>query len=158
MVARPTRGAPRRELLRETLVVAEAVRKSMRGNRSRGTKPELVLRKSLWDCGLRGYRLNVRGLPGTPDIVFTRKRLAIFVHGCYWHGCPKCSNYRLPRTNAAFWAAKLDENTARDRRAEEALIAMGFQVLVIWECEIGSDPFSCVQRVARELAGERPAE
>jgi DNA mismatch endonuclease, patch repair protein len=129
-------GYCRRTRLRETLVVSEATRKTMRGNRHRDTVPETTLRKALWRAGLRGYRVNVRSLPGSPDVVFTRAKLAVFVHGCFWHGCPNCDNYRLPKTNSAFWAAKLQENQTRDARAQAALREAGYSILVLWECQI----------------------
>lgn len=126
----------RRTQLRDTLVVSEATRKTMRANRSKDTIPELTLRKALWNAGLRGYRVNVRSLPGTPDVVFTRAKLAVLVHGCFWHGCPNCTRYRLPKTNSAFWAAKLQENRDRDARARQGLIETGYSVEVIWECQV----------------------
>jgi len=126
----------RRNQLRETLVVSEPIRRTMRGNRCKDTAPELMLRKALWSAGLRGYRVNLRTLPGTPDVVFTNVKLAVFVHGCFWHGCPNCASYRLPKTNSAFWAAKLKENQARDARAQDALGEAGYTILVLWECEV----------------------
>ena len=122
--------------LRETWVVREATAKTMRANRSTDTKPELALRKALWAAGLRGYRKNVRKLPGTPDVVFGRARLAVFVHGCYWHQCPRCTRNRVPKTNAAYWEAKFSANAARDARQEAALVEAGWRVLVLWECEL----------------------
>jgi DNA mismatch endonuclease, patch repair protein len=150
-MAQPPRKSLKREKLRETMIVAEAISRTMRGNRSRDTGPVLKVRRALWTDGIRGYRVNVKSLPGKPDIVFTRKQLAIFVHGCFWHGCPNCSNYRLPKTNSAFWAAKLEENTTRDRKAEQAILERGYKILVFWECQVVSSTTSCVERVKREL-------
>lgn len=107
----------------------------MRGNRSKDTKPELRLRRALWAAGLRGYRKNVRKLPGTPDVVFGRAKLAVFVHGCYWHQCPRCTRNRMPKTNAAYWEAKFAGNVERDARQQAALEEAGWRVLVVWECE-----------------------
>src|SRR5687767_15564066 len=83
--------------LRETMVVAESTRRSMQGNRSEGTKPELAFRKALWQAGLRGYRKNSKKLPGSPDVVFGKSKLAVFVHRCFWHGCPHCQRNRSPK-------------------------------------------------------------
>lgn len=95
--------------------------------------PERTLRKELRRRGIR-FRRNVRGLPGTPDVVVDAAGLVVFVHGCFWHGCS--DHYRAPRTNAAFWRAKLDRNRARDARVEEELRRRGWEVLVVWEHEL----------------------
>jgi DNA mismatch endonuclease (patch repair protein) len=116
--------------------VAEATRKSMRANRSTETQPERRLRRALWAAGLRGYRKNVRGLPGRPDVVFGRAKLAVFVHGCYWHQCPHCRRNLTPKKNAAFWQAKFAANQARDARTQAALEALGYRVHVVWECQL----------------------
>ena len=108
----------------------------MRGNRSKDTKPELALRRALWAAGLRGYRKNRRGLPGTPDVAYGRARLAVFVHGCYWHQCPRCARNRVPKTNALYWEAKFQSNRERDVRQHAALEGLGWRVLVLWECEL----------------------
>lgn len=136
--------------LRETFVVREATRRSMQGNRGRDTKPELALRRALWAAGLRGYRKNVRKLPGSPDVVYGRARLAVFVHGCYWHQCPLCKRNRNPRTNAAYWEAKFAGNAERDARQQAALGEAGWRVLVIWECEL-KDIAVSVARVREAL-------
>ena len=125
--------------LRETLVVAESTRRSMQGNRSTGTKPEEMLRKALWEAGVRGYRKNVRKLPGKPDIVFGPQKLAVFVHGCYWHQCPICNRNRSPKTNAKYWQAKFEANQERDAKAAGDLAALGYHVEVVWECQIRKD-------------------
>lgn len=104
--------------------------------RWRDTKPELSLRQALHSRGLR-YRVNMRlDLPGIrvrPDIVFTRRKLAVFVDGCFWHGCPLHATQ--PKDNARFWAAKLSRNVARDREQNSALLAAGWTVLRFWEHE-----------------------
>jgi len=122
--------------LRDTFVVSEATRKSMQGNQARETKPEVMLRKALWALRARGYRKNVRSLPGAPDIVFTKQKLAIFVHGCYWHCCPRCMRGRIPKTNTSYWTAKLEGNTTRDRRNLGKLHQLGYRTLTFWECDI----------------------
>lgn len=138
--------------LRETLVVAEPIRRTMQGNRSKDTKPELALRKALWRAGIRGYRVHVRTAKGSPDIFFRRAKLAVFVHGCFWHGCPHCTSYRLPRTNAAFWKAKLEENMARDAKVEDQLKKEGLELAIVWECQIEKSLDDCVERIRALLA------
>jgi DNA mismatch endonuclease (patch repair protein) len=112
-----------------------AVRNVMRGNRKRDTRPELALRRDLHKQGFR-YRVASRPVSGTPwtaDLVFTGPRLAVFVDGCYWHGCPE--HYAVPRTNAAYWAPKIARNRARDVVVDAALAEAGWVVLRIWEHE-----------------------
>jgi len=102
---------------------------------SKDTKPEMLLRKFLHAAGYR-YRLHDRRLPGSPDLIFPSRRKAILVNGCFWHGhnCPVGS--RLPKTNTEFWAAKRRGNQERDQRNLRELEALGWTVLVVWECEI----------------------
>lgn len=102
--------------------------------RSRDTKPELRVRKTLHAAGLR-YRLHDRRLPGVPDLVFPSRRIALFVHGCFWHRHPGCKATRLPKSHLNFWKPKLDENVARDARNRAKLETMGWKVMIIWECE-----------------------
>lgn len=104
--------------------------------RSRNTRPELALRRALHALGLR-YRLDSKHLPGRPDIIFPTQRLAVFVHGCFWHGCSRCDRgQRRPKTNVAFWQRKLEQNRARDLASEQALVVSGWRVDTVWECEI----------------------
>ena len=103
--------------------------------RSKDTAPELAVRQGLHRRGLR-FRLHRRDLPGHPDLVFPRHRLAVFVHGCFWHGCPTCDRgLRRPKTNVNFWQTKAVENRARDARNLNELRALGWRVDVVWECE-----------------------
>ena len=102
--------------------------------RSRDTVPEMIVRRLLFSMGYR-YRVNSKDLPGKPDIVFTRKRKVIFVHGCFWHRCPTC-NLSLPKSNVDYWSQKFQKNVERDRRKAEALAELGWSVHTIWECEI----------------------
>ncbi len=102
--------------------------------RGKNTKPELKVRRALHAMGFR-FRLHRRDLPGTPDILLPRYRIAIQVHGCYWHRHPGCHLTTTPKTNAQFWQQKFDRNVERDAKNEAALVAMGWQVMVIWECE-----------------------
>ena len=107
----------------------------MRAVRSRDTKPEMTVRRVLHRLGYR-YRLHRKSLPGTPDIVFGPRRKAIFVHGCFWHGhsCPRGA--RLPSTNVDYWHHKIRRNVERHAEQTKRLGAMGWDTLVIWECQI----------------------
>jgi len=105
-----------------------------------------MLRRALRKTGLPGYRLHWRGAPGHPDIAFPRYKVAIFVHGDFWHRCPICA-LPLPKTHTDFWAAKLERNVQRDREKQSILEAGGWKVFVFWEHEIKSDPASCAGMV-----------
>ena len=107
----------------------------MRRVKGRDTSPEMKVRRLLTAMGLR-YRLHRRDLPGAPDIVLGPRRLAIFVHGCFWHGhdCPRGA--RVPKQNRDYWTAKVGRNRARDERTQGELAALGWTPLVIWECEL----------------------
>jgi DNA mismatch endonuclease (patch repair protein) len=109
---------------------------NMRRIRSAGMKPEMTVRKLAHALGYR-YRLHVKDLPGKPDLVFTKRRKVIFVHGCFWHQHPGCREGRPPGSNSAYWGPKLARNAERDRTALLALAKAGWRVLVIWECETG---------------------
>lgn len=103
--------------------------------RSKDTAPEVALRKALHARGLR-YRLHDARLPGRPDIVFGPSRIAVFVHGCFWHGHACARGARSPKTNAAYWAAKIARNRARDAADQAALRDLGWRAEVVWTCEI----------------------
>ena len=108
--------------------------RTMRAVHSRDTEPELVVRRFLHAQGLR-FRLHDRRLPGVPDIVFPGRRVALFVHGCFWHQHQGCKEAHRPQSNTDYWNRKLDANIARDARHLSELAAAGWIVLVIWECE-----------------------
>jgi DNA mismatch endonuclease (patch repair protein) len=111
----------------------------MQANRSRDTGPELALRRELHRRGFR-YRVNYTPIPGLrcrPDIVFTRRRIAVFVDGCYWHRCPQHAT--SPKANAAYWQAKFDRIVQRDRRNYENLASAGWVVIRVWEHESVED-------------------
>ena len=114
---------------------SEAVRNVMRANRARDTGPERRLRQALREAGLGGYRLNWKKAPGRPDIAYPGRRVAIFVHGCYWHHCPRCYP-NLPKSNPEFWARKFDLNHERDARKRALLEGAGWIVLETWECDV----------------------
>ncbi|CDD81621.1 dNA mismatch endonuclease Vsr [Bacteroides sp. CAG:462] len=101
--------------------------------RSKDTKPELIVRRYLWSRGYR-YRKNVRGLPGTPDIVLRKYGVVIFVHGCFWHGHEVDGT--MPHTHTEFWRKKIERNKERDEKSKRALMRMGWMVITIWECQL----------------------
>ncbi len=105
----------------------------MSGIKSRDTKPEIIVRKALFAAGFR-FRLHRSGLPGKPDIVLPGRRIAVFVHGCFWHMHEGCKNAKLPSTRPEFWREKLGRNVERDRENVDALLELGWRVLVVWEC------------------------
>lgn len=112
-----------------------AVRAVMTANRARDTGPERTLRRALREAGLPGYRLNWRGALGRPDIAYPGRRVAIFVHGCYWHHCVRCYP-NLPKSNPEFWARKFALNHERDARKRQQLEATSWLVFELWECDI----------------------
>lgn len=119
--------------------------------RSKGTKPEMFVRKLVYGMGYR-YRLHRRDLPGAPDLVFFSRKAVIFVHGCFWHRHDDCSLARLPKSRLDFWRPKLDGNRERDKQKVAELEALGWSVLVIWECEL-SDENGLLDRIMRFLDG-----
>lgn len=131
-----------------------AVRAVMRGNRKRDTQPELTLRRTLHRQGLR-YRVACRPLVGRPwtvDLMFAGPRVAVFVDGCYWHGCPE--HYVVPRTHASYWAPKIARNRARDRIVDTELADAGWTVLRVWEHEAARD---AADRVANTVRAHQQA-
>jgi DNA mismatch endonuclease (patch repair protein) len=104
--------------------------------RGKNTRPELIVRKLVFAAGYR-YRLHVRSLPGSPDLVFPGRKKVIFVHGCFWHRHDNCNLARMPKSRVEFWSDKLNGNKARDERSYEALRHAGWRVHVVWECELG---------------------
>lgn len=128
----------------------ESTSKVMSANRAKNTKPELLLRRALRASGINGYRLNWKKAPGSPDIAFPGKKIAIFVNGCFWHRCQSC-NYTLPKSNTAFWENKFSKNVSRDNQKIEALKFLGWHVFVVWECEIKKDLRSVVEKLKNNL-------
>jgi DNA mismatch endonuclease (patch repair protein) len=114
--------------------------------RRRDTKPEMVVRRLAHDLGLR-FRLHRRDLPGTPDLVFPRHKVAIFVHGCFWHRHPGCRHASTPKANVEFWNDKFRRNVNRDARKEAELRDLGWRVVLVWGCEIHK-PAALVGRLA----------
>ncbi|MGK6320155.1 very short patch repair endonuclease [Sphingomonas sp. DT-204] len=147
--SRPSKNRGRREPLTRSEVMSRV--------RGKDTKPEMRVRLALYSAGLR-YRLQARELAGRPDIVFRSARLAIFVHGCFWHRHPGCGHARMPKSRLDFWEAKLAGNVERDHRHEEQLRSAGWNVLTIWECETRdparmSEIVSEVKRLVRARLG-----
>jgi DNA mismatch endonuclease (patch repair protein) len=140
---------------RTTDIVDPARSKQMSLIKARDTKPELIVRRALHKAGLR-YRLHARDLPGRPDIVFRRARIAIFVHGCFWHQHPDpaCRKARMPKSRREFWGPKLEGNRIRDERTEAELETRGWRVVQVWECEIDSLRLSKLVDVIRALMHE----
>lgn len=114
---------------------------------SRNTRPEMIVRRWLWRQGFR-YRVSVKQLPGTPDIVLRKYSTVIFVNGCFWHG-HDCDKFRLPSSNTDFWRSKFERNKARDRRVYRQLHDLGYYVLVVWECQLAP---KCRQATLRALS------
>lgn len=104
--------------------------------RSRETKPELLVRRYLHAAGLR-FRIHVRGLPGTPDVVLKKYRSLVFVHGCFWHQHPGCRHSGVPLSNQSYWAPKLRRTVERDKEHYAIAESLGWRVHVVWECELG---------------------
>lgn len=122
---------------------------------SANTKPEIKLRKALFEKGFR-YRVNVKTLPGKPDIVLPKYRTAIFVNGCFWHGHSGCKYYTVPETNIEFWVEKVRKNKERDAVNVQRLESLSWSVVTIWECELKSKAFAdTVSRVVGELASNK---
>jgi len=118
-----------------TVETVESRSATMRAVRSANTSPELRVRRLLYSLGYR-YRLHIKGLPGTPDIVFASRKKAVFVNGCFWHGHTCARGGRVPKTNSDYWISKVARNRARDMSARRRLKASGWNVLVLWECEL----------------------
>lgn len=131
-----------------------AVSKSMKSNKAKDTKPEQLLRKTLWRCGVRGYRLNWKNAPGRPDICFPGKKIAVFVNGCFWHRCPKCK-LPLPRSNRDFWKNKFTRNVERDKLKKKRLEDNGWEVYTYWECEINKKPEEVALKIKTIITLER---
>ena len=120
------------------------------------TKPEVLVRKYLFSQGFR-FRKNVKGLPGKPDIVLSKYKIVIFIHGCFWHG-HTCKRGKLPTTNVEFWKTKIDGNRERDKRDIVDLEKQGWKVIVLWQCEISNSALceKRLQTLISEINNETP--
>lgn len=121
--------------------------------RGKDTRPEMAVRRAAHALGYR-FRIHRADLPGGPDLVFPGRRKVIFVHGCYWHRHGGCRNATMPKSNAAFWLEKFEKNMARDRNAMTELVELGWDPLVIWECETCDATF-LRERIASHLGSVR---
>lgn len=135
---------------RSPIPESDVTSKVMKSNKGKDTKPEIMLRKALRDGGLPGYRLHWKKAPGRPDIAYPRYKVAIFVHGDFWHRCPIC-NLPLPRTHTEFWEQKLKRNVERDQKKIVELEISGWKVVVCWEHEIKQDVVQCVNKIKTSI-------
>lgn len=109
---------------------------NMRRIRSKDTKPELVVRKLVRSLGFTGYRIHRKDIPGKPDLAWIGRKLAIFMHGCFWHGHNCKKGIRKPKSRIDYWDSKIERNRQRDHTQQAILESLGWKVLVIWECEL----------------------
>lgn len=123
--------------------------------RSRGSAAEIRLRCLVHGMGYR-YRLHVKALPGTPDLVFASRKAVVFMHGCFWHRHNGCRLARLPKSRVAFWRKKLESNKMRDEENARRLKELGWSVLVIWECQMKDKDLSEVGNMVRVFLAENP--
>lgn len=130
--------------------VSEQRSRTMRAIRSWNTGPETLLRSLLHKAGYR-FRLHSKALPGKPDIVFAGRRKAIFVHGCFWHQHADCRAGHLPASRLEYWGPKLERNKTRDKENLRALKQIGWDVKVVWECELIRNPSRALRQVANFL-------
>ncbi|WP_352680652.1 very short patch repair endonuclease [Mesorhizobium sp. M0184] len=137
-------------------ITTEQRSRNMSRIKGRDTQPEVRLRSALHRAGLR-FRVCRTDLPGRPDVVFVRQRLAVQVRGCFWHQHRSCTGGRIPRSNVEYWKPKLARNVKRDAEKDAALRSLGWRVLIVWACEIDTSAgVACiVERVIREFSGER---
>ena len=116
--------------------------------RGKNTVPEIKLRKMLFAAGIRGYRIHYN-LPGKPDIVFVRKKIVVFIDGCFWHKCP--ADFQAPETRKDFWMKKIQSNIDRDKKINKQLKHEGWTIIRIWEHEIKKDPENVVKKIIAQL-------
>lgn len=121
--------------------------------RGKDTSPEMKVRRLVYAMGYR-YKLHRKDLPGKPDLVFKGRGKVIFVHGCFWHGHKECRKSALPKTNTEFWYNKISGNIRRDGNNIEKLKELGYEVLIVWECETG-DPESLTKKITKFLKEDR---
>ena len=133
-------------------VSSEQRSRMMAAVRGTDTMPELYVRRQLFAAGFR-FRLHAKALPGKPDIVLPRFRIAVFVHGCFWHG-HSCARGRRPATNVQFWQAKIDGNIRRDRKNRADLKAAGWSVVVVWQCRLESATQAVHERLKQLSAAQ----
>ena len=119
--------------------------------RAKNTSPEIIFRKHLYNVGLRGFRIHYK-IPGRPDVVFTRHKIAIFINGCYWHRCPNC-RLPIPKSNTNFWQEKFVKNVERDKAKKHHLEAEGWKVFIVWECEVKQGEETAIKAIEKVIKG-----
>jgi DNA mismatch endonuclease Vsr len=129
------------------------VMSAIRGKGNKSTEAKLQM--ALVSRGIRGFVMHPRTLPGKPDFLFSKEKLAVFVDGCFWHGCPICGH--IPKTRSKFWRTKFQRNRNRDRKANTELGKLGFSVYRVWECELRRDPTRVVKTILQHRAASRSA-
>lgn len=125
----------------------------MRRIRSTNTKPEMIFRSALHRLGFR-FRIHRKDLPGRPDIVLPRFRTVIFVNGCFWHQHAGCKDGHAPKSGESYWLVKFSKTVERDKNQQLLLEALGWMVIVVWECEIEADLDGVLQRVIKKMKGD----
>jgi DNA mismatch endonuclease (patch repair protein) len=133
---------------------SDAVSRSMKGNKSKGTGPELLMGRLVWAAGIRGYRKNDPRVPGKPDLYFPKLRLAVFLNGCFWHRCPYCK-LSLPKSNADFWQAKFTGNKLRDIAQKRNRDKIGIRTFIVWECQLTKTPDGIMERLFQLIEKQR---
>lgn len=116
--------------------------------KGKDTKPEITIRKILWKKGYR-YKIHHRSVFGKPDISFTKNKLAVFIDGCFWHGCNRC--YKAPKTNSEFWKNKIEQNKLRRKKVKYTLRKHNWKILEFWEHSIKQDPVAIVQKIENAI-------
>ena len=124
--------------------------------KNKNTKPEVELKHLFWKLGYHYRYINWSKLPGKPDLVFVKRKKVVFLHGCFWHRHPGCSNTRLPKSNVEFWEKKLSQNVFHDREVYKQLTQLGWEYLIIWECEMKkSNRTSLEKRIHLFMDGDK---
>jgi DNA mismatch endonuclease (patch repair protein) len=118
--------------------------------RSKDTLPEIRIRKALWRMGCR-YRLHYKLLPGKPDIVITKQKTVVFIHGCFWHRHKNCIEASRPKTNSEYWETKINKNIERDKKHQAEIKQLGYRVFIIWECEVKKNIAENIQLLEKLL-------
>ncbi|MFJ9501554.1 very short patch repair endonuclease [Brevibacillus centrosporus] len=121
---------------------------------SKNTIPEMIVRKSLHSRGFR-YRLHDNKLPGKPDVVLSKYKTVIFVHGCFWHAHEGCKFYRIPKSNTDYWKKKIENNISRDIKNRKALRELGWNVIVVWECELKNNAEKRCSDLVKQIDNRR---
>lgn len=132
-----------------------SVSRVMKSNRGRDTLPERLLLSCLRALGAPAFILHQNQLRGTPDIVFSRGRTVVFVNGCFWHACRRCS-LPTPKTHSAYWRQKIEINVKRDREVRRELTREGWRVITVWECEVKRDPMAIGRRILTKVRSSAP--